>query len=47
VLATIVDDNDLGVHLTAHPDIAKVAFTGSTATGKRVMVKRCNLASNV
>lgn len=37
VLNIIIDDNDLGATLTAHPDIAKVSFTGSTATGKRVM----------
>ena len=37
VLNVIVDQNDLGGHLTQHPDIAKVAFTGSTATGKKVM----------
>jgi acyl-CoA reductase-like NAD-dependent aldehyde dehydrogenase len=37
VLNTIVDQNDLGGALTGHPDIAKVAFTGSTATGKKVM----------
>ena len=37
VLATIVDDNDLGEAITAHPDIAKISFTGSSATGKRVM----------
>jgi acyl-CoA reductase-like NAD-dependent aldehyde dehydrogenase len=37
VLNVIVDANDLGAALTKHPDIAKVAFTGSTATGKRVM----------
>jgi acyl-CoA reductase-like NAD-dependent aldehyde dehydrogenase len=27
----------LGGFLTQHPDVAKVAFTGSTATGKKVM----------
>jgi acyl-CoA reductase-like NAD-dependent aldehyde dehydrogenase len=37
VLSTIVDLNDLGATLTAHPDIAKVSFTGSTPTGKKVM----------
>jgi acyl-CoA reductase-like NAD-dependent aldehyde dehydrogenase len=37
VLNVIVDQNDLGGFLTTHPDIAKVAFTGSTATGKKVM----------
>ncbi|WP_242496061.1 aldehyde dehydrogenase family protein [Sphingobium cupriresistens] len=37
VLNIIVDDNDLGGQLTTHPDVAKVSFTGSTATGKKVM----------
>jgi acyl-CoA reductase-like NAD-dependent aldehyde dehydrogenase len=37
VVNVIVDQNDLGSALTDHPDVAKVAFTGSTATGKKVM----------
>ena len=37
VLNVIADDNDLGPYLTSHPDVAKVGFTGSTATGKRIM----------
>ncbi len=37
VINVIADKNDLGAAITAHPDIAKVAFTGSTATGKKVM----------
>ena len=37
VFNVIIDDNDLGPLLSAHPDIAKVSFTGSTATGRRVM----------
>ena len=37
VLNVIVDQNDLGGYLTQHPDVAKVAFTGSTATGRKVM----------
>jgi acyl-CoA reductase-like NAD-dependent aldehyde dehydrogenase len=37
VINIIVDQNDLGTALTGHPDVAKVAFTGSTATGKKVM----------
>ena len=37
VFNIIVDANDLGGRMTAHRDIAKVAFTGSTATGKRVV----------
>ena len=37
VVNIITDVNDLGNSLTSHPDVAKVAFTGSTATGKKVM----------
>src|SRR5215472_13150782 len=37
VVNVIVDQNDLGTALTSHPDVAKVAFTGSTVTGKKVM----------
>jgi acyl-CoA reductase-like NAD-dependent aldehyde dehydrogenase len=37
VINIIVDNNDLGDELTKHPDIAAVTFTGSTATGKKVM----------
>lgn len=37
VLNIIVDQNDLGGLLSAHADIAKVTFTGSTATGRKVM----------
>jgi acyl-CoA reductase-like NAD-dependent aldehyde dehydrogenase len=37
VINVIVDHNDLGDALSSHPDVAKVAFTGSTATGKKVM----------
>src|SRR5262249_1176485 len=37
VVNVIADQNDLGAALTGHPDVAQVAFTGSTATGKKVM----------
>lgn len=37
VVNTITDQNDLGPLLTQHSDVAKVAFTGSTATGRKVM----------
>jgi acyl-CoA reductase-like NAD-dependent aldehyde dehydrogenase len=37
VFNIITDQNDLGGVLTQHPDVAKVSFTGSTATGKKVM----------
>lgn len=37
VLNIIADANDLGGALAGHPDVAKVTFTGSTATGQKVM----------
>ena len=37
VLNVTSGGNDLGQWMTEHPDIGKVAFTGSTATGKKVM----------
>ncbi|MCL2894380.1 aldehyde dehydrogenase family protein [Brenneria tiliae] len=37
VVNAIVDNNDLGETLTRHPLVAKISFTGSTATGKKVM----------
>ncbi|MEO1420743.1 MAG: aldehyde dehydrogenase family protein [Pseudomonadota bacterium] len=36
-LNIIADDNDLGGYLTSHPAVAKVAFTGSSETGRKVM----------
>lgn len=37
VVNIITDANDLGPHLTTHPDVAKVGFTGSTNTGKAIV----------
>lgn len=37
VVNIVTDANDLGGKLTAHPDIAKISFTGSTETGRKVM----------
>ena len=37
VFNVVCDQNELGPLISAHPDIAKVGFTGSTATGKKVM----------
>ena len=37
VLNIISGGNDQGQWLTEHPDISKISFTGSTATGKKVM----------
>lgn len=33
----ITDNNDLGPKMTSHPGIAKIGFTGSSETGKRIM----------
>jgi acyl-CoA reductase-like NAD-dependent aldehyde dehydrogenase len=37
VLNVVTDDNDLGAALAEHPDVRKVSFTGSVATGRKVM----------
>jgi acyl-CoA reductase-like NAD-dependent aldehyde dehydrogenase len=37
VVNIITDANDLGDAMTKHPDIRKISFTGSTATGQKVM----------
>jgi acyl-CoA reductase-like NAD-dependent aldehyde dehydrogenase len=37
VVNVVTDANDLGDVLTGHADVAKVSFTGSTATGLKVM----------
>lgn len=37
VLNVISGTNELGAWLTAHPDVRKISFTGSTATGAKVM----------
>jgi acyl-CoA reductase-like NAD-dependent aldehyde dehydrogenase len=37
VLQALSGDDNLGIWLTAHPTPAKISFTGSTATGKKVM----------
>ncbi|MFM0649116.1 aldehyde dehydrogenase family protein, partial [Paraburkholderia bryophila] len=37
VLSVMSGGNELGQMMTEHPDIAKISFTGSTATGKKVM----------
>ncbi|MEJ0025016.1 MAG: aldehyde dehydrogenase family protein [Rhizomicrobium sp.] len=37
VLNIVTDANDLGGELTKHPDVRKISFTGSTATGRKVM----------
>tara|TARA_R110000850_G_scaffold67188_4_gene149629 strand:- start:14911 stop:16314 length:1404 start_codon:yes stop_codon:yes gene_type:complete len=47
VLNVITDQNDLGATLTAHPDVRKVSFTGSTATGKKVMASASDTIKRV
>lgn len=37
VINVVSDKNDLGDLLTSHPLVAKISFTGSTATGYKVM----------
>lgn len=37
VLNILSGGNDAGASLVAHPDVAKVSFTGSTATGRKIM----------
>lgn len=43
----ITDNNDLGPTLTAHPDVAKIGFTGSSETGKRIMASAANTMKRV
>ncbi|WP_016745423.1 aldehyde dehydrogenase family protein [Rhizorhabdus wittichii] len=47
VLNIICDENDLGGALSSHPDIAKVSFTGSTATGKKVLASTAETLKRV
>jgi acyl-CoA reductase-like NAD-dependent aldehyde dehydrogenase len=37
VIQALSGDDDLGPWLVAHPGIPKISFTGSTATGKKVL----------
>lgn len=37
VVNIIADQNDLGAALVNHPKVNKIAFTGSTATGKKIL----------
>ncbi|MGX7895931.1 aldehyde dehydrogenase family protein [Tsuneonella sp. HG222] len=47
VVNIICDENDLGADLTSHPGIDKIAFTGSTATGKKVMASAAAMVKRV
>lgn len=37
VFQTLNGGNELGAHMTLHPNIQKITFTGSTSTGKKIM----------
>jgi len=47
VVNIITDQNDLGAPLTAHPDVRKVSFTGSSATGSKVMAGAAGLLKRI
>ena len=47
VVNFITDENDLGAPLTAHPDVRKISFTGSTATGAKVMAGAAGLLKRI
>jgi acyl-CoA reductase-like NAD-dependent aldehyde dehydrogenase len=47
VLNVIADANDLGAALTSHPDVRKVSFTGSTATGRKVMASAADTLKRI
>ncbi|WP_445326660.1 aldehyde dehydrogenase family protein [Sphingobium sp. AN641] len=47
VVNILCDQNEMGALITGHPDIAKVAFTGSTATGRKVMASSAGTVKRV
>jgi len=47
VLNVLSDENDLGPLISAHPGIRKISFTGSTATGRRVMATAASTLKRV
>lgn len=47
LIQVIGGDEKIGPMLTAHPDIAKISFTGSTATGKRIAAACANSLKRV
>ena len=40
VLTVVAGDREVGARLSAHPDVDKMMFTGSTATGKAIIRAR-------
>jgi acyl-CoA reductase-like NAD-dependent aldehyde dehydrogenase len=47
VLNVVAGGNDLGAWMTAHPDIDKISFTGSVATGKKVLASAAGTLKRV
>ncbi len=47
VINIVTDENDLGPVLTNHPDVAKVSFTGSCETGKKIMASSAGTLKRV
>jgi acyl-CoA reductase-like NAD-dependent aldehyde dehydrogenase len=47
VINAVTDENDLGAVLTGHPDVAKVSFTGSSETGKKIMASSAGTIKRV
>ena len=47
VVNVIADNNDLGDKITTHKGISKISFTGSTATGARVMASAASTLKHI
>ncbi|MCP5073720.1 MAG: aldehyde dehydrogenase family protein [Rhodobacteraceae bacterium] len=47
VINAVTDENDLGPVLTNHKDVAKVSFTGSCETGKKIMASSAGTLKRV
>lgn len=47
VVNIVTDQNDLGGAMTSHPDIAKISFTGSTETGRKVMASAASTIKRI
>ena len=47
VLNVLADANDLGPSMTSHPSIRKISFTGSSATGSKVMANAAETVKRI
>ncbi|MCW2616743.1 MAG: aldehyde dehydrogenase [Frankiales bacterium] len=45
--ALVGDGDDVGAHLSGHPDVSKVAFTGSTQVGKAILRQSADTVKRV